>query len=203
MSYSDFTIEELETQFNLNIEEDIELFTNIEPVTPSEILRAVLAENLPLALDIDTEKARSELIIAPILVEIRKYFNREIGLFSGTEFNVDRSKGLNGRCDFILSRSPRQLAVTAPVITMVKARDDNLKSGLVQCMAEMVGARIFNEQKNNNINSIYGVVTTGSLWKFMRLRENTISLEPEVHFVGNLESLLGILVWIIKTVNDN
>ena len=86
---------------------------------------------------------------------------------------------------------------------MVEAKDANIKSGIAQCMAEMVGAQVFNEQKNNNINSIYGAVTTGSLWKFMRLRENTISLEPEVHFVGNLESLLGILVWIIKTVNDN
>ncbi|WP_293091527.1 hypothetical protein [Moorena sp. SIOASIH] len=101
MSYSEFTLDTLKHQFNLSIKERVNLFESVEPVTPSPLLKDILEENLPLGLEIDTEKARSELIVAPILVEIRKQFNRQISLFSGTEFTIDKSKGLNGRCDFI------------------------------------------------------------------------------------------------------
>lgn len=103
-------------------------------------------------------------------MELRKYFNRQISLFSGTEFNVDKSKGLTGRCDFIISSSRKQLEVTAPVVTIVEAKNDNIKSGLAQCIAEMVAAQLFNRQKKNQISCIYGIVTTGSNWKFLRLK---------------------------------
>ncbi|MBC6422756.1 MAG: hypothetical protein GDA38_15475 [Hormoscilla sp. SP12CHS1] len=199
MPYSDFTISDLKSKFNLKIERRVELFPAVEPVSPSPLLREVLEENLPLALEIDTDKARSELIVAPILVEIRKQFNRQISIFSGTEFTVDKTQGLNGRCDFILSHSPEQLSVTAPVVTMVEAKDDNIKSGIPQCMAEMVAAQIFNEQKNNQIPSIYGCVTTGSLWKFMKLAENTVEIESREYFIGNIESIIRIFTQIIQT----
>ena len=94
-------------------------------------------------------------------MELRKYFNRQISLFSGTEFNVDQSKGLTGRCDFIISYSPKQLEVTASVVIIVEAKNDNIKSGLAQCIAEMVAAQLFNQQKNNQIFCIYGIVKTG------------------------------------------
>ena len=199
MPYSDFTIDDLKSKFNLKIERRVELFPAVEPVSPSPLLREILEENLPLALEIDTEKARSELIVAPILVEIRKQFNRQISIFSGSEFTVDKTKGLNGRCDFILSHSAEQLSITAPVVTMVEAKDDNIKSGIPQCIAEMVAAQIFNEQKNNQIESIYGCVTTGSLWKFMKLTENTVEIESTEHFIGNIESILAIFTQIIQT----
>ncbi|MGK7905539.1 MAG: hypothetical protein AB4352_29865 [Hormoscilla sp.] len=204
MYYSEFTLEELESKFQLTITEEVPLFDTVEPVTPSGLLRETLAENIPLALAVDTEKARSELIVAPILVEMRKQFERQISVFSGTEFNVDRSKGLSGRCDFIISHSPRQLSVTAPVATLVEAKDDNIKSGICQCIAEMVADQIFNQQKNNPIPSIYGIVTTGSIWKFMKLAEKQVAnaarkIEPGEHFINNLESLLGILSYIIHT----
>ncbi|MGK7872287.1 MAG: hypothetical protein AB4426_02890 [Xenococcaceae cyanobacterium] len=203
MSYSEFTLDELENQFHLNIQEQVELFSSVEPVNPSSLLREILEENIPLALEIDTEKARSELIVAPILVDIRKYFKREISIFSGIEFNVDKTKGLNGRCDFIISHSPRQLAVTAPVATFVEAKNDNIKSGISQCIAEMVAAQIFNKQKNNEIASIYGVVTTGSIWKFLKLSESSVSIEPGEHYLENIESIFGILSQIIQTTRPN
>lgn len=203
MSYSDFTLDDLKSQFNLVVQERVELFTSVEPVNPSALLQETLDENIPLALEIDTEKARSELIIAPILVEIRKHFKRQISLFSGTEFNVDKIKGLSGRCDFIISHSPEQLEVTAPVATLVEAKNDNIKSGIPQCIAEMLAAQLFNQKKNNNISCIYGGVTTGSIWKFLKLVENTVSVERGEHYLNNLEVLLGIMVQIINTTNPN
>jgi hypothetical protein len=62
--------------------------------------RTPLRENVALALNIHTEKARSEMIIAPMLIEVRKILNRQISLFSGVEFNVDASLGLTGVCDY-------------------------------------------------------------------------------------------------------
>ena len=197
MSYSEFTLEKLETELQLTIQDRVDLLMSAESVQPSQLLQETLAENIPLALEIDTEKARSEMIIAPILIELRKQFQRQISIFSGNEFNVDKDKGLTGRCDFIISNSPRQLQITAPVATLVEAKNDNLKSGIPQCIAEMVAAQIFNQQKNNPVSTIYGVVTTGSLWKFLQLDKNTISIESKEHFIGNLESILGLLVEII------
>ena len=135
MSYSEFTLEELKSKFNLTIQEQVALFQAIEPVKPSPLLRDILEENIPLALGVDTEKARSELIVAPILVDLRKSFQRQISIFSGSEFTVDKSRGLNGRCDFIISHSPELLSINAPVVTIVEAKNDNIKSGMAQCIA--------------------------------------------------------------------
>ena len=68
-------------------------FTTIAPVTVSDLLRQTLAENVPVALDISTEKARSEFIIAPVLMEVRRQLHARISLFSGVEFNVDIALG--------------------------------------------------------------------------------------------------------------
>ncbi|MGK7890531.1 MAG: hypothetical protein AB4042_14465 [Leptolyngbyaceae cyanobacterium] len=198
MSYGEFTLSQLESEFNLILQERVELFTDVQPVTPSALLRETLAENIPLALEIDTEKARSELIIAPILVELRKQFNRQISFFSGIDFSVEKSKGLAGRCDFLISDSPKQLEITAPVVALVEAKNDNIKSGLAQCMAEMVAAQIFNERRQNHITCIYGVVTTGSNWKFLRLVERRVDIGAREHFIGDLEGLFGILLEMIK-----
>lgn len=198
MSYSDFNFDELKSQFSLKIQEVLELFPSAEPLAPSALLRETLEENLPLAFDVDTEKARSELIVSPILVEIRKHYKRQISLFSGTEFNIDPSIGLSGRCDFLISQSPEQLSINAPVAILVEAKNDNIKSGIPQCIAEMLAAQIFNERKKNNIPCIYGAVTTGSLWRFMKLVEKTVYIESVERFIGNLELLLGILSQIIR-----
>jgi hypothetical protein len=107
------------------------------------------------------------MIIAPILVELKKCFLNQISLFSGVTFNVDANQNLTGICDFLISKSSEQLFITAPVIILVEAKNDNLKSGLGQCIAEMLAAQLFNEREGNNIKVIYGSVTTGSTWKLI------------------------------------
>ncbi len=201
MSDGEFTLSQLESEFSLILQERVEIFKDIKPVTPSQLLREILEENIPLALDIDTEKARSELIIAPIMVELRKYFNRQISFFSGVDFSVEKAKGLTGRCDFIISYSPKQLEVTAPVVALVEAKNDNIKSGIAQCIAEMVAAQIFNQRKQNQIPCIYGVITTGSNWKFLRLIEKKVDIEAGEHFIGDLDGLFGILLEMIETTH--
>ena len=76
------------------------LFCNIDPVAPSAHLITELERNVPVALAIGTEKAKSEMIVGDVLLELREHFDRRISLFSGIDFSVDAEKGLTGVCDF-------------------------------------------------------------------------------------------------------
>jgi hypothetical protein len=148
MAYTDFALETLKQQFGLNVQEESGLFATIAPVTVSDLPRQTLAENIPVALDITTEKARSEFIIAPVLMEVRRQLHARISLFSGIEFNVDIAQGLHGVCDFLLSLSPLQLAIEAPVVVVVEAKNENIRQGIIQCIAEMVAVQQFNRRSS-------------------------------------------------------
>ena len=162
MVYSNFSLSDVLERFELNLIDATPLFTDVQPRVPSELLRHWLAESVPLALDLSTEKARSEGIIAPILLEVRKLLEHRVSLFSGIDFTVDASVGLNGECDFLFSRSPEQLLLRAPVVTVVEAKNENFKNGIAQATAEMLAARIFNERKGLVLAQIFGAVTTGA-----------------------------------------
>lgn len=201
MSYSEFTnLSKVQSKFNLNLQEKLKLFTEIIPVTPSQYLIDTLEEYLPLATAINTEKARSEFLIAPILAEIRRQVNYQISLFSGTEFNVDINQGLSGYCDYLISCSSEQYFINVPVITVVEAKNENIKGGLGQCIAEMIAAQIFNEKENHPIKTIYGVVSSGTTWKFLTLENNTVSIDQSEYYINQIEQILGIFLTPIKDV---
>ena len=200
MSYSDFTLEKVQADFSLILEEKRHLFTAVDPVPPSELLQMTLEEYLPLAIDINSEKARSEFIIAPILGDIRRQTHYQVSLFSGKEFNVGKTKGLNGLCDFILSRSTEQLYIRTPVVTIVEAKNENLIGGIGQCIAAMVGAQIFNQQSQNSVKKIYGAVTTGTNWRFLFLQDKTIYLDATEYYIREVERILGILLQPIRSL---
>ncbi|MCV3214900.1 hypothetical protein OGM63_15485 [Plectonema radiosum NIES-515] len=193
MAYSDFKLSELIKTFGLTISESSGLFANVPEVDYSDILATLLQENVDLAVSINTEKARSEMIIAPILLELRRKFNYQIGLFSGVDFNVDNERGLNGFCDFIISLSKEQLLVRAPVITIVESKNENLNFGLGQCVAEMIAAQLFNQKEENEIPIIYGAVTIGTIWQFMKLEEKTIFIDLSQYYIKDIKKILGIL----------
>ncbi len=202
MSYSQFTnLEMIETNFGIIIADKVGIFANLPESEYSDLLSQTLQENISLALAINTEKARSELIVTPILVEVRKQFKYQISFFSGKEFNVDLEKGLTGFCDFLISRSPEQLLIKAPVVALVEAKNDNIQAGLPQCMAEMIAAQIFNERRNNNISEIYGVVTTGTNWKFLRLSNQIMEVDLNDYFIDNISQIIGILKYLINAAN--
>ena len=89
--------------------------------------------------------------------------------FSGIEFNVDAEVGLTGVCDFLISKSPDQLSLQAPVIILVEAKKEDLTAGLGQCIAEMLAAQRFNAEKGNDIPRVYGTTTSGTDWRFLKL----------------------------------
>lgn len=201
MAYSDFTLTDVKEKLFLSLAEaeNENLFSQIEGLDPSEHLKETLTYNVPLATSIHTEKARSELIVAPVLVEVIKRLNHQVSLFSGIELTVDKSKGLNGVCDYLISLSPEQLYVDVPVLAVVEAKHDNVKSGLSQCMSEMLAAKLFNESEGHQISNLYGVVTTGSLWNFLKLSDTTVWLDREEYHISNVSKILGIFVWMIHS----
>ncbi|MHC5818983.1 MAG: hypothetical protein ACYT04_24670, partial [Nostoc sp.] len=193
MAYSDFKLIEVIDSFGLVIHESSGLFANVQEQECSDLLSTILQENVDLAVAISTEKARSEMIISPILLEIRRKFNYEISFFSGVDFTVDSQRGLNGFCDFILSLSSEQLLVRSPVIVLVESNNENLRSGLAQCIAEMVAAQLFNERSGNQIKAIYGAVTIGTIWQFLKLEGNVVSIDLSEYYIKDIKKILGIL----------
>jgi hypothetical protein len=199
MAYSDFTtLTKVREAFGLTIEESINLFTDTPEVLPSSYLQTTLNENVFLATAINTEKARAELIIAPVLLEVRRIFNFKIGFFSGSEFNVDLQAGLSGYCDYILTASKESYEIRTPVVTLAEAKNESIKSGLGQCIAEMVAAQLFNQRNGEAIESIYGAVTTGTDWKFLKLTDKTIWIDKRDYFINEVSQILGILTTPFK-----
>jgi hypothetical protein len=130
----------------------------------------------------------------PVLIEVRRYLQYQISVFSGSEFNVDAEKGLEGRCDFILSRSPEQYDISSPVITIVEAKNESIKSGLGQCIATMIAAQLFNQKQGAIPGAIYGAVTTGTNWKFLKLCDRTVFIDSSDYFIKEIDKILGILI---------
>ena len=200
MSYSQFTLESLKKTFGITIVETADIFAHVPEIEYSNYLSETLQYNIPLALSIASEKARSEMIITPILIEIRKQLSEAISLFSGKNFDVNTEKVLSGFCDFLISMSPEQLFIEAPVVTIVEAafpggakERDKIESGLAQCMAEMIAAQLFNQGKDNNIETVYGTVTTGSVWKFMKLEDQVITIDLQEYFINQVGKIIGII----------
>ncbi len=198
MPYSEFTLKRVKTELQIELVEEKGIFSTIKPTDPSELLVKNLEENIPLALAINTEKARSELIIAPILVEVKRVLKNEASVFSGIEFNVDKKKGLGGFCDFILSASPEQLMLSAPIITVVEAKNENIIGGLGQCIAEMVAAQLFNQEEGNPLKQVYGVVTSGNIWRFLKIRQQQVSIDLQDYYIEHVDKILGVLITMMK-----
>jgi hypothetical protein len=199
MSYSQFTLETIQENFAITVQGKVGLFAQIPEISYSQFLAEMLEYNIPLALAIGTEKIKSEAIILPILIELKKQLQDQISVFSGKEFNINSEQGLTGFCDFLISRSPSQLTIEAPVVVLVEAKNDNLNAGLGQCVAEMIAAKIFNQTKNNPIATIYGAVTTGSLWQFLQLIDDRVEVDLEEYFLKEVGKILGILQYFVKS----
>ena len=198
MAYSNFTIEEVIKAFQLETDEAADISSDIESIVPSEHLITTLSRNVPLALAIGTEKAKSELIVTNVLVELREKFEQRISLFSGIDFSVDVEKGLTGVCDFLVSLSPVQYYLEAPIIILVEAKKDEPTTGFGQCIAEMLAAQHFNIQKGNDIPVIYGASTTSTVWQFLKLEGQQLYIDKAPYSIGQCDKILGVLVSMVE-----
>lgn len=198
MAYSDFTVGQVKQKFGIKTLEGHRFLPELPSIEPSPSLVDFLDEAFPLASLLKSEKAKSEFLIGPVLLEVRKLLNRQVSLFSGEEFTVDSGAGLSGVCDFLISQSTEQLEIESPVIVVVEAKKADLNVGMGQCMAEMVAAQRFNQQMEEPSNPIYGCISSGILWRFLKLEEQVIAVDVEDRFLNPLNQLLGILVWMAQ-----
>ena len=199
MSYSEFTtIVKVKQAFGLTTVEGPRFLPQITPIAPSATLTDFLANSLPVAVATGSEKARSEMIITPVLLEVRKILQQNISLFSGEDFTVDYKIGLSGICDYLISRSPEMLEIEAPAVAVVEAEKADLKTGIGQCVAEMVAMQKFNEAKGKPISVVYGSVSNGTQWRFLKLEEKIVSIDLNDYALPPVDEILGILVWMVR-----
>lgn len=194
MAYNQFTLDDVKQKLGLTLRESEGLFADVPPTAPSAWLEETLREGSPLALAVATEKARSEWIIAPILLEVRRRRRGELSLFSGAELNVDDARGLTGYCDWLVSRSPEQLSIEAPVVAIVEAKNENFRLGIPQCIAEMYAGQIFNERRGRSRPVMHGVVTTGNVWRFLRLSGSVAEVDMTELYLHEVDRVLGVLL---------
>jgi hypothetical protein len=189
-SYKFFKLANLEDLFNIENKAVVDLLNPVEKINPSDFLLTLLAKNMQLPMN--NEKAKSELVITPILVEMWEK-NPRFKPFSGMTFNVDATKGLKGRCDFLISAKLDTVRLDAPIVCVFEAKNDNLEDWYGQCGSEMYAAKIFNEQENEPYSVIYGVVTNGGEWQFLKLENNILFVDNKKYALANLPELLGAI----------
>lgn len=201
MAYSDFSLKKAKSELGLKFIEGQSLFAKVKPILISPYLEQTLKRNVPLALAINSEKARSELIIINILLELKEQLHDKISLFSGIDFTVDKEKGLNGFCDYIISASQEQLYLESPVITVVEAKNENIIGGLGQCIAEMVAAKIYNDKEQWGLPVIHGAVTTGDEWKFLKLENNVVFIDSDIYYISDINKIVAVLIDMLTRKN--
>ena len=145
-----------------------------------------------------SEKARSEFLVAPILLACRGLVAGELAIYSGQRLDIDASRGLTGECDYILALTDPVPRLRAPLVTVLEANRGDIEVGLGQCVAQMFGARLFNKRACYPGRRLFGVVTTGEAWQFLRLDGPTVTLHPSRLFIDDLGAILaafrGVLV---------
>ncbi|MGK7891801.1 MAG: hypothetical protein AB4042_20940, partial [Leptolyngbyaceae cyanobacterium] len=71
--------------------------------------------------------------------------------------------------------------IAHPVLAIAEAKNESIPSGLGQCAATMIAAQLFNQRQgqSDSTHPIYGVVTTGTIWKFLKLAEQTLLIDQK------------------------
>lgn len=198
MAFRDFNFPQVMQDLGLAAH-DADLFATAEPFPVRDHFAAFVRDGVALAVANATEKARSEWIIAPVLLELRRALNNSFSVFSGLEWKVDPERGLNGYCDFIIARGKSQYIFGAPLVALVEAKNDLIQTGLGQCIAAMYAAHLANQQAKANIATVHGVVSTGSAWKFLRLHGNDLTIDIPEYYIDNLPKIMGILREIVQS----
>jgi hypothetical protein len=196
MAFSDFDLKTAIHVFGLVEDRGTDLFADVAPLEPSDFLRVWLDEFAPVALGVNSEKARSEFIIAPILAETKRRAGVAVNVLPGVTLEVDKARGLTGYCDFLIARSAEIYYLQGPVLAVVEAKKEDLVAGLGQCVAEMVALQLFNEREGTPQPAVFGSVTTGSIWRFLKLEGVRLGIDRPEYYLREAAKILGILVSI-------
>ena len=189
MPYTDFSLETISTVLGVGVD-PADLFPTLLPCPVPLWLRELLDRGIRQVLL--SEKARSEFIVVPILLACEELGPGPISIYSGQRLDVDPGRGLVGECDFILAATSPLPALRAPLMIIVEAKKNDIESGVWQCLAQMVGARIFNERSGRAPAPVYGCVTNGEAWQFLRLVEQVAEIDVRRYYINNVGEILSV-----------
>jgi hypothetical protein len=183
-----------------------DLSAGASPVPARPEFAALFAECLAIAvpdLGVCTEKARSEFLIAPVLVELRRATGRRFSVFSGMELNVNRARGLNGACDYVLTKGDNQHLREAPIIGVLEAKNEDFcNQGLGQCVAGMYAAQLRDRSAGWAVARVFGACTTGRAWQFLSLDGAALTIDWATYRAADLGRLLGVLKHCVERASD-
>lgn len=188
MAFADFTLDRVETELGV-IAKPVALFPGLKAIAVPGWLTDMLGRGMQLAML--TEKARSEFIVAPILLAVRELSGNRVSILSGQRLDVDPSRGLVGECDFILALSDPVPRVRAPIATVVEAKRGEIEAGLGQCIAQMLAIQLFNHRSVQAYPAVYGCVTTGETWQFMRLAGTDLTYDQKRLYINDVGDILA------------
>ena len=194
MAYKNFSLDDLREKFGVD-NRQVPILEHTTPLQPTPQLQTALAK--ARKLPIRSEKAKSEWIVVPILMELRDRNDNFFTIYSGDHLNVDENMGLKGECDFILAKDIGTYDINYPIIQLVEAKKNDLEIGVPQCAAQMVGASIYNHKKGVELEKIYGCVTTGNDWLFMVLENNCVKISTDLYYLNDVAGILGVFQYII------
>lgn len=194
MAYSNFSLSDIETKFGVSLN-DTEIFPPLEPIAPSLKLSSALS--LAQELGGQSEKFRSEAIVFPLMIELWQRNDKFFMLYSGETLVADAERGLKGECDFLFAKSTSKRVIGKPVIQLVEVKRDDIDAWLGQCAAQMLGAKIYNEKKGTPLETIYGCVTTGDDWLFLRLTGTELFVDTRKYYLGQIGELLAAFQHIL------
>jgi hypothetical protein len=189
-TYSKFTYDDLD-DLQITVMRQRLFLEKTGEIEPSSWLQETLKKSFRLPLG--SEKVKSEAIILPVLQELIDINKEAFTFYSGYNFDVDKAHGLKGRSDYLLSLEPMAARISAPIFSVVEAKNDNLEAGVPQCVAQMYAAQIFNKKRNKILPAIYGAVTFGIEWQFLKLEGQAAFWDTKIYYIEKLPELLGVL----------
>ncbi|MEM7535004.1 MAG: hypothetical protein AAF639_22705 [Chloroflexota bacterium] len=205
MAFSDYrkyTGAELKSIFRLDIRNNIDLFPGFTPSGQKyeELQTDVneISSRLRLSKS-DNEATRGSLLVSKILWRAGSVYRLGVFFEPSVAYQADESlnlpHSLTGAYDGGLSLD--EFDFIAPIVSVVEVKRSSLSDGLGQCVAEMYTALHLHNQKK-----VYGIITDGDLWEFMRLEDSVISVDPHNYHsrvVADIVDRIGYLATTLKT----
>ena len=194
LTFSQITIQDLRDKLGIILETETFL-PAIEPSIIPDWLHTYLEINRLSPALAKSEKAVSEMLITPILSAIKDQNKGRVALFSGEPFSGGE---LTGFCDFIFAANPKAFLPEPPILVLVEAKKQDIYGGIPQCVAEMYVAQMMNEKANIKSDTVFGCVTTGTEWLFLKLTANRAISEPTILYFNDLPKIMGIFQYMIN-----
>ena len=197
MAYSSYkNLKKIIDKFGITVEPN-SLFSSdtIKPIEPSNWLKTSM--EMSEMLGFCSEKERSERLTNPILTELVKINNDQITLYSGRKLNMN--KDLEGTCDYLITLGHKVIDYfTAPLFSIVQAPKQDISHGIAQCVVQLMGVKMYNENDGIQLPYLYGATTDGQKWRFLKFKDNVVTIHEDYYTLDNLPLLLGVLSHLVN-----